>query len=125
MLTHSKSMDKPTTRNSTRLVTPAIGLERSEKYSNAGKFNKKIKCRTNPSNASSTTYKIGMVCFMDGTPEEWCLYKNQLTRCLDRQGATAGPAKFALASRLLMGRALADFNNAASLRTTETREHYL
>ena len=24
-----------------------------------------------------------------------------------------------------MGRALADFNNSASLRTTETREHYL
>ena len=66
-----------------------------------------------------------MAYFKDRTPEEWIIYKNQLTRCLDGQGATAGPSKFALARRLLMGRALADFNNSASLRTTETREHYL
>ena len=53
------------------------------------------------------------------------MYKNQLMRWLDGKSATAWPHKFALAKRLLMGRALADFNNAASLSTTETREHYL
>ena len=61
----------------------------------------------------------------EGSPEDWLLYKNCLAMCLDRQGATGGPAKFTLARRMLMRRALADFSNAASLRTTETRDHYL
>ena len=125
MLTHSKPIKKQTTRNGTRLMMPAIGLERLEDLTNAGKLDEKIKCRTNPTNASSTTYKIGMSYFKDGTPEEWLLYKHHLTRCLDGQGATAGSSKFALARRLLMGCTLADFNNAASLRITKTREHYL
>ena len=81
-------MEKTTTRNGTRLVTPAIGLERPEKYSDAGKFDKKIKC-----------HKIGMTYFKDGTPEEWLWYKNQITRCLNGQGAPARPAKFTLARR--------------------------
>ena len=94
-------------------------------YSDAGKFDKKNKCHNNPTNVSSTTYKIGMTYFKDGIPKEWIQYKNRLTRCLDRQGGKTGPAKFALAGRLLMGRALSDFNNAARCRTTETREHCL
>ena len=100
MLTHSKPMKKTTTRNSTCLVTPATGLERSEKYVDLGKFDKKMKFRTNPTNASSTTYKIRMEYFKDVTPREWLLYKNGLTRCLNGQGTTARPAKFALARRL-------------------------
>ena len=125
MSTHSKPTQRNTTKNSTRLMIPVIGLERPEDSANAGKFDGKIKCRTNPTDASSTTYKIGMAYFKDGTPEEWLLYKNRMKRCLDCQGATAGPSKFSLARRLLMGRTLADFNNSASLRTTETRENYL
>ena len=67
MLRHSKPLDKATSRNGTRLVTPAIGLARPDKYSEAGKFDEKIKCCTNPSDASSTTYKIRMACFKEGT----------------------------------------------------------
>ena len=37
----------------------------------------------------------------------------------------ARSAKFPLAWQLLIGSALAKFNNTASLQTTETREHYL
>ena len=66
-----------------------------------------------------------MAHFKDSIPKEWLLYKNRLTRCLDGHGVMARPAKFSLTRRLLLGRALANFNNAASLRTTETREHYL
>ena len=104
---------------------PAIGLERPEDSADTGKFDEKIKCQTNPTNASSTTYKIGMAYFKDKTPEEWLLYKNRLNRCLEGQGATAGPRKFSLARRLLMGSALANFNNSANFCATETREHYL
>ena len=69
MLTQSKPIQKQTTRNGTCLVIPVIGLQRVGKYSDAGKFNKKIKCRTNPIYAFSTTYKIGMAYFKDGTPK--------------------------------------------------------
>ena len=48
-----------------------------------------------------------------------------MTRCLDGQSKTARPAKFELDRGFLIRRALADFNNVASLRITETREHYL
>ena len=34
---------------------------------------KKIKWRTNPTNASSTTYKIGREYFENSTPEEYIL----------------------------------------------------
>ena len=76
MSTHSKPVKKNTTKNGTCRVMPAIGLERSEDLTDAGKFDKKIKCQTNPTNASSTTYKMGMAYFKEGTPEEWFLYKN-------------------------------------------------
>ena len=69
MSKHSKPMDRKTTKNGTCLVMPAIGLERPQDSADAGKFDKKIKCQTNPTNASSTTYKIGMAYFKDGTPE--------------------------------------------------------
>ena len=124
-MTHSKPIQRNIIKNSTCLVMPAIGLERPEDLADTGKFDEKIKCQTNPTNASSTTYEIRMACFKERTPEEWLLYKNQLNRCLDGQGATAGPSKFVLARKLLMGRVLAGFDNLAILRTTETREHYL
>ena len=124
MSTHSKPADKNTTRSGTRLVTPAIGLDRPDE-TEAGKFDEKVKCRTNPGDASSTTYEIGMTYFKEGSPEEWLVWKNRLMRCLEGQGATAGPSSFLLTRRLLMGRALAEFNSTAMVRTTETRENYL
>ena len=39
--------------------------------------------------------------------------------------AMARPVKFSLSRQLLMGRALANFNNAASLQIAEIMEHYL
>ena len=62
-------------RNGIRLLKPAIGLKRPEIKDEGKSANKKIKCRTNPMDADSTTYKIPMSYFRDGTPEEWLLFK--------------------------------------------------
>ena len=53
-----------------------------------GKHNNKIKCRTKPGDADSTSYKIPMAYFRDGTPEEWILFKKKLTQCMTGQNTT-------------------------------------
>ena len=58
-----------TAKNGTRPLKPAIGLKRPDR-GDKSKHDEKIKCRTNPGDADSTTYKIPMAYFRDGTPEE-------------------------------------------------------
>ena len=111
--THSRQIERMTAKNRTRLLKPAIGLKRMDR-GDKGKHGEKIKCRTNRNNADSTTYKIPMAYFRDIAPEEWLLFKKKLTWCMTGQNATGGATKFALARRLLSGRALADFNHAAT-----------
>ena len=60
--------EKSTTRNDIMLINPPIGLKRPKEE--AGKYAEKIKCRTNPEDATSTTYNISMVYFKEGTPEK-------------------------------------------------------
>ena len=79
--THSRQIKRMTAKNGTRLLKPAIGLNRPGKR-DEGKHGEKIKCRTNPDEADSTTYKIPMAYFRDGTPEEWLLFKKKLTWCI-------------------------------------------
>ena len=122
--THSQPSERTTAKNGTRLLKPAIGLARPSKSEENKTHDEKIKCRTNPADAESTTYEIPMSYFRDGTPEEWLLFKKKLTRCMSGQNATGGPTKYALARRLLAGRALADFNHAATLHANETVQNY-
>ena len=85
---------------------------------------KKNKYCTNPGEADSTTYKIPMAYFRDGTPKEWLLFKKNLTRCITGHNVTSGPTKYALARRLLSGRAMADFNHAATANGKESLAYY-
>ena len=120
----SKQGERTTTRHGTRLLKPVIGLPRPEDLEENKSPDEKIKCRTNPTDADSTTYEIPMSYFRNGTPEEWLLFKKKLTCCLSGQNATGGPTKYALARRLLAGRALADFNHTATLHGAETLPNY-
>ena len=122
----SKHTNKDCTivRNGTRLLKLAIGLKRPEKQGKNKNANEKIKCQTNPQDTNSTTYKIPMSYFRDGTPEEWLLFKKKLKRCIEGQSATTGQAKYALARRLLAGQALADFNHAALIHGGEITGNY-
>ena len=67
--THSRPVQRMTTKNGTRLLKPAIGFKRLEK-GDEGKHDEKIKFHTNPNDADSTTYEIPMAYFRDRTPEE-------------------------------------------------------
>ena len=111
--THSRQIKRMTAKNGTKLLKPAIGLKRLDK-GDEGKQDNKMKCCTNPGEADSTTYKIPMAYFRDGTPEEWLLFKKTLTRCITGQNVTSRPTKYSLARRLLSGCAMADFNHAAT-----------
>ena len=115
----SKTIKRATAKNGTRLLKPAIGLRRLKK-TYEGKHNEKIKCHTNPGDADSTTYKIPMGYFRDGTPKEWLLFKKKLTWCMTGQNATGQATKYALARRLLAGRELANFNHAATTHSNKS-----
>ena len=91
--------EKSTTRNGIKIIKPPIGLERPKEE--AGKYSEKIKCRTNPADATSTTYNIPMVYFKEGKHEEWLIFIDRLSCCITGQNATSGATKFALTRRLL------------------------
>ena len=114
----SKPQERSTTRNGIKLIKPPIGLERPKQES--GKYSEKIKCRTNPTDANSTTYEIPMEYFKEGTPEEWLIFQDKLGRCITGQNATSGVAKFALTRRLLDGQAKTAFENAARVQNAHT-----
>ena len=114
----SKPQERSTTRNGIKLIKPPIGLERPKQES--GKYSEKIKCRTNPTDANSTTYEIPMEYFKEGTPEEWLIFQDKLGRCITGQNATSGVAKFALTRRLLDGQAKTAFENAARVQNAAT-----
>ena len=107
-----------TTCNSIKSIKPPIRLERSKEDS--GEYAEKIKCRTNPANANSTTYGILIMYFKEGTPEEWLIFMDQLRRCITRQNATSGAAKFVLTRRQLDGAAKTAFENEAQLQGAHT-----
>ena len=55
-------------RGGFRIVTPPIGLARpAEKIKDGNYEFEKIKCRTNPSDPDSTTYKVPLEYFAKGT----------------------------------------------------------
>ena len=81
-----------------------------------------IKCRSNPTDSSSTTYDLSIPMFKEGNPEEWLKWVNNLKRAAKGQNITNGPAKFALARRLLDGGALIAFENAGTAVASESSE---
>ena len=83
-----------------------------------------IKCRSNPSEATSTTYNLSIPMFKTGNPKEWLKWVKNVKRAAKGQNMTTGPTKFALAKRLLDGGALIAFENAATAVTTETNESF-
>ena len=65
-----------------------------------------------------------MAYFRNGTPEERLLFKKKITWGITGQNVTSGPTKYALARRLLSGRALADFNHTATNNGNESLANY-
>ena len=65
-----------------------------------------IKCWSNPSKATSTTYDLLIPMFKTGNPKEWLKWVKNVKRAAKGQNMTTGPTKFALAKRLLDSGAL-------------------
>ena len=78
----------------------------------------------NPGDADSTTYDIPMAYFRDRTPEEWLLFKKKLTWCMTGQNTTGGATKYALARKLLAGRALAGFKHDSTTHNKKSLANY-
>lgn len=82
-----------------------------------------MKLRTNPTSTTSPIYELTVVYFGTGTPEEWLKFKKSLDKVIDGQNLTNGPAKFALARRVLIGDALATFE-ASAVDKNETNDTF-
>jgi hypothetical protein len=114
------SFHPSTINDGKRFVPPPIPLIRPE----AGTIKKTecltLKLRSDPAVADSQTYELTVKFFSTGTPEEWLIFRRDLARVLTGQNITSGPAKYAMARRLLLGDTLATFNKAAQEKGAET-----
>jgi len=120
MANQSKFQGKKEQR-ATNTYLPPIPIEKKIRELKKGEY-VTVKCKTDPTSASSTTYEINVQIFSGGTPEEFLRWRKNFYRAATGQGATTGPTKFALARRLLEGGTLTAFENAAKDETTETND---
>lgn len=71
----------------------------------------KLELRSNPAVADSFTYGAYFKVFDQGTPEQWCRWRDDLKRAWAGLGNTTGPLRAATVRHLLEGQALDDFEN--------------
>ena len=117
MANQSKFQQGNKEQKATNTYLPPIPIEKKIKDLKKGEY-VTVKCKTDPSSASSTSYEINVQIFNSGTPEEFLRWMKNFYRAATGQGATTGPTKFALARRLLEGRTLTAFENAAKDEAT-------
>ena len=111
---------KETTYEPRRMLVPPIGLERPEKKELAKDQQLTFKLRANPPQANSPTYDTTVPFYNTGTCEEWLTTLRAILRVAEGQNMTNGPARFALARRILQGDALSAFETAAATHNAET-----
>ena len=71
----------------------------------------KMELRANPVAADSLKYGSYFKVFDQGTPEQWCRWRDDLKRAWAGLGNTTGPQRAATVRHLLEGQALDDFEN--------------
>ena len=71
----------------------------------------KLELRANPAAADSLKYGSYFKVFDQGTPEQWCRWRDDLKRAWAGLGNTTGPLRAATVRHLLEGQALDDFEN--------------
>jgi hypothetical protein len=71
----------------------------------------KMELRANPAAADSMKYGSYFKVFDQGTPEQWCRWRDDLKRAWAGLGNTTGPQRAATVRHLLEGQALDDFEN--------------
>ena len=115
--THSKHTSKEVSAShtsQTRYIVPIIGLNRPEKQTlNKGEY-VVLKCRTDPTDETSSSYDLPIPYFSTGTPEEWLRFVRNLSKVYVGQNLTTGPQQYACIRRLLDGNALTVFELSAA-----------
>jgi hypothetical protein len=84
----------------------------------------KLELRANPDDSNSLKYGMYFKVFDNGSPEQWCRWRDDLKRAWTGLGNTNGPLRAATVRHLLEGQALDDFEMyMQSEGVTETLEH--
>ena len=100
--------------NCRALVVPPISIEKeSTKTLSKDKY-QLYKCRTDPTNRDSPTYKVTVPYFSDGSPEKLIQFLKLMKQVFKGQGNTTGPARYIKARQLLTGNALTSFESHVS-----------
>ena len=113
------------TQDGRRLVKPSVTLERpgvvtvDKKQEGCVTF----KLRSNPKEATSTTYELSIKSFNCGKPEVLLMFLKNIKKVFIGQNMIEGPDRFALLKRMLEGDALAAFDAATTKRGAETNDN--
>ena len=98
----------------TRYIVPIIGLNRPEKQTlNKGEY-VVLKCRTDTTDETSSSYNLHIPYFSTGTPEEWLRFVRNLSKVYVGQNLTTGPQQYACIRRLLDDNSLTVFELSAA-----------
>ena len=101
-------------------VSAPIPLEKPEKKERDSSELFKIKLRTSPTDADSSTYEYSMPYYENGTPEEWLEFLRGIRRIIAGLNITTGPSSYAMARQILQGDALAAFEKECKDQTVES-----
>ena len=104
----------PRSFNRPAAVKPPIELERPVNPNYTKDQIQTFKCKTDPSDSSSSQYDIAVPYFDTGTPEQWIYFQRCFRRAVNGQGDTNGPKQYKKARMLLQGEALAAFEGQVS-----------
>ena len=97
----------------TSLVTSIIDLERPlEKVVQKCEYIA-IKCHNTPGDNNTGSYKINLLYYGGGSPEECFVWKDKLLKALDGQSISTEPFWYTFTERLLTGDAKAVLNQSA------------
>ena len=98
---HSKHTSKEASSSHTRYIVPIIGLNRLEKSILTKGEYVVLKCRTDPTDETLSSYDLPIPYFSTGTPEEWLRFVRNLSKVFVGQNLTTGPQQYDCIRRLL------------------------
>ena len=113
-----------TNSNGKRFVAPPIPLARPVTPELKKNEYLVMKLRSDPTDPASQTYDLTIKYFSTGTPEEWLIFRRDVSRVLVGQNITTGPAQYAMIRWLIVGDTLAVFNAAATKRGAESTDNF-
>ena len=83
-----------------------------------------FKLRTEPTNDASPVYEFAMPYYLRGTVEEWFIFCRNFKKVITGLNIQGGPAKYAMARRLLHDNVLAVFEDAVAKFGNETLPNF-